>query len=72
MSTSPLYLTMGYKDVCPKSNTFRCECKRETRNPVNYYWMSINKDTLKDSYKKGKKPALDTPGFIPLKYQQPM
>lgn len=71
-STSPLSLTQSHLDECPTSNTFRCECPKTVRQNSYARWMNDNKDTLSYSFFKGVKPGLDTPGFLPLRYQLPM
>lgn len=60
---------------CPTRKDEQCKCPREMRNHFPFEWMKKNRDILKDVLYKDNPPnkaSLDTPGFLPLKYQQPM
>lgn len=64
---------------CPKYKDQECRCPKPIRDPAFYPWMKKNADILKDVFDKtgtrgmGEgKASLDTPGFLPLRYQQPM
>lgn len=62
---------------CPKRKDETCQCPREMRNEKSHLWNKHNRDVMKNAnycpyQPESYKPSLDTPGFLPLKYQQPM
>lgn len=81
MATNSVYDLKTIELVfCPKHKDFPCDCKkRQMRSEIYGKWMTLNSNSLIDSFKEYdfinnqkfyRKPSLDTPGFLPLKYSQ--
>lgn len=69
----------GNHDGSPFNQCFRyrdsdCSCNGKMRTTVFYDWMTLNADILNNRVypHEVQRPSLDTPGFWPLRYQQPM